>query len=485
MRKCWKRLLAMIGAGCLLLGAWTVPVMAAGQVTEQQALSHLDDELYLVDGFSSHLPVVVIEQEGTASLYAENQPLDAATLATGSAQKATYTEQWSPDATAGIPARDKTDYTLEFSGEALDSWTGALWDSTVQNGWFLLGGLYDKSLMRNYLALSLAAELDIAAYEVRYCEVFAATEGGYEYRGVYLLAASLPTGAQHIQRGGNYWDADSTPLDTYAIRQGMVAEGLYVPSLYSMDEESLNAMEQRLDRAERTIYSADYNEFSRYEDYLDMTKLYDYFILYELFGNYSAGHLPQYLYNAQTGKLWPVVLADFEYSLDNEQARPLDVYDIEMTHTPYYEPLTKSTHFVNGLMDRYRLLAQDILKSGSLSNRIDEAAALLGEAQLRDWQRWQDVYNGADMYSLDPLESEPGSALPNMNRNTYSYEQEINKLKFTLREHGNYMFEGMSELYQQDNMVGSDASYVLNTWLLVVFLVIVFASVRFVRYRTR
>lgn len=476
----------------LLLNTGVTSVMAAdeatgvagGEVTAQQALAFLNDEMYMVDGFSSHLPVVVIEQEGGASLYAENQTLDKRLLAAGSSHKALYTEQWSAEATADMPAREKTDYRLHFYGEALAGWAATLWDSPVMNDWYLLGSLYDKSLMRNYLALTLAAELDISVYEAHYCEVFVATEKGYEYRGVYLLAAPVLTTNQHIQRG-NYWDADSIPLSTYATRQGFVAEGLYVPSQYRMDEESLHTMEQRVDKAERTFYSSDYNEFSQFDDYLDMEKLYDYFILYELFGNYSAGYLPQYLYNAQTGQLWPVALADFEFSLDNERDRPLDAYEIEMIYTPYYVPLSKSTHFVNGLLRRYRLLVQDVLKSSNLADRIDQVAALLGEAQLRDWQRWEDIYNSADMYNLVPEEREGDSTLPVMNRNTYSYEQEITKLKFTLREHGNYMFAGVSALYQQDNMVGDNANYVTNTWLFLGFLLVVFLSIRFVRYRMR
>lgn len=472
----------LVGFLILLSCLLAAPVLAA---PEEEAQAYLDDSFRLVDGFTSHFPVVTIEADGQAGLFQENQSLTNALLGGRSQTQATYSEQWSEEARAGKPKRVKADYSLKLPDAAATQWGDALWGEPVLGDWYLLGSMYDKSLMRNYLALSLATEMGISSYRSHYCEVFVAVPGGYEYRGVYLLAAPLKEDYYQLQRG-NYWDLDSTPLDTYALRREMVGDGLYVPSLYGhLDEGTRSRLEAGMDEAEAHIYSYDYNEFSQYEDYLDIDKVYDYFILYELFGNYDAGFLPLYAYDLTTDKFWPIVLADFEYAVDNEGERPLDLYEIDMVHAPYYAPLSKNIIFVDGLISRYTLLAKDLLRGDNLSVRIDSIVKLLGASQLRDWARWQEVYAGPDMYELAPAENPVDSTSPELNRNTYSYEQEINKLKFSLREHGNYMFNGLSELFQQDNMVGSDGHYVMNTGFLLVFLAVVIASVRIARAYAR
>ncbi|MDL2273508.1 CotH kinase family protein [Oscillospiraceae bacterium OttesenSCG-928-G22] len=450
----------------------------------RESLASLDDEFYLRGSFQTHLPVVVIGEGNVAGFFTEDEPLTAKAINRGTLVRGDCTVQWSEGALEGKPKREKADYSLHITGNCKTALEEKFWGEPVLDDWYLLGGMYDKSLLRNYLALTLAEEMDIAVYRVKHCEVFVEGESGYRYEGVYLLAAPAVTDSYHIQRG-NYWDADSLPLDTYATRRRLVSEGLYVSSMRPVDAAEFSKMEFYVDSAEACIYSSDYNEFSKYKQYLDLTKVYDYFIVYELFGNYSAGHLPRYFYSSESHKLWPVVLADFEFAVDNEQTRPLAADDMEMIFTPYYQPLTKSYNFLDGLVRRYHLLKQDTLKNSNLAARIDRIAADLGESQERDWQRWSAMYNSLDMYDLAQTENPLGPEYPPLNRNTYFYEQEINKLKFTLRNHGDHMFSGIAELYTQDDMVGNDASYVLNAGFALLFLGVIILSVRVVRHRTR
>lgn len=461
-------------------GAETLP---PAEPAGEAALDRLDDRFLMEDGFRSHLPVVILREDAAADFYGEGEALSAGLLAKPTDMSGGYAQRWSESGADGRPDREKADYSLQFSEETAAALGTRLWDSPVRDEWYLLGGMYDKSLMRNYLALTLAGEMGSAAYLAHYCEVFTAGEEGYRYQGVYLLAAPADTGDYHFQRG-DYWHDERTPLDTYATRNGLLSEGLYAPDLYEADAAVLAGLEETVDMAETSIFSGDYNEFSKYSSYLDMEKVYDYFILYELFGNYAAAHLTHYVYDADTHTFWPAALADFEFSVDNEQDAPMDFQALGMIHTPYYSALIKSVPFVNGLQERYRLLSQELLKSSNLSRRIDQIAAFLGDSQIRDWQRWQQYYDGPEMYRLDAGPPAEDGA-PAFDRNTGTYAQEINKLKVSLRQHGLYMFNGISQLFQQKNMAGRDASYVRNAWFLSAFLVVVFLSVRIARRRTR
>ncbi|GEM_PF-5130173 len=450
----------------------------------QDALTYLDDDFYMKDGFSTHLPVVVIDDVNTVNFFTEGSELTTALLQKGSTASGVYTEQWKEAAAEGKPEREKTDYNVTVTGESHTELESVLWDRPVMDEWLLLGNMYDKSLLRNYLALTLAGELDISNYLVQYCELFAEYDGRYQYQGVYLLAAPVETEEYHLQRG-NYQDTNSKALVTYASENSWFDHQLYVPSVYSLEDHTFMSVENRISLAERSILSADYNTFSKYGEYLDLTKMYDYFILYEMFGNAASGHLSHYLYDSGSGRFWPVALADFEYSVDNGQLSPLEADSFDMIFTPYYQPLSKSINFVDGLQDRYQELKLGLLKSSSLNLRIDDIVASLGDSQRRDWARWDEVYQGDEMYTLAVKAADPDSTGPDLNRNTDSYAQEINKIKFSLRHHGNTMFGSIAELYEQKNMTGNDAGYVTNTLLFLLFLAILSGSIYIAGRRLR
>jgi hypothetical protein len=163
---------------------------------------------------------------------------------------------WSESPSPGKPKRIKIDYELEIAPEDLPEMGDAVWDAPVYGQWYLLGGMYDKSLLRNYLALTLANEMGSAGYLVQYCELFTEIDGKMQYQGVYLIAAPQETTNYHFQRG-NYWDEDSVPLNTYATERGLLNEGLYVCSINGLDEARFNQLREGVNSAEQSIYSWD------------------------------------------------------------------------------------------------------------------------------------------------------------------------------------------------------------------------------------
>lgn len=488
MKKFAGRVVAYCCALALMMAAMC-PIFAEAteygwKNTRESAVEYLDEDFYAKPGFQSTLPVLVLGRDEKVDFYLENGTLDQ-----GSDYQAAYHPE--PDDTDDSEEdREKADYRLSFSANTHTALGENFWQEPVTNEWYLLGNMHDKSLLRNYLALSLAGEMHEDVSKVQHCEVFLEDAGGLRYQGVYLMVAPAETKRVSLHRGSTKQQG-STALDTYAERDGFLEEGLFITSdtSQSVEADVARQIEQGIDTAERSIYAADYNDFSRYVNYIDTEKLYDYFLLYELFGNYGDVYIASYAYDLDSNLLWPKVTADFEDALDNAQLDPMDSLDVRLMDAPYYMALVKNTNFINGLIERYKLLCQTVMKSSELEERVDRAVEQLGSAQKRDWFRWEAAYNGVDMYWLDPVGISDADTAATRDeppdRNTYSYEQEINKLKYILREHGQYLFLGMSTLYDQDNMIGDDAPYVRNTWMFLVFLIIFVVSIRIVRHRTR
>lgn len=481
----WKSYIAILLLFCIVFAAtasaedthtdqgWVDPVI--------EATAFLDEDFHAVEGFSSHLPLVVLERNGTANLFYSDGTDTFYSVSASPSTRGKWAVQQELNAFA---EREKLNYHLTFAEGGYEELASILWDRPVTSQWQLLGSMHDKSLLRNYLALTLAAELYDDVYRVQYCEVLVHDNADYLYQGVYLLVAPPADGYQRVQR-----DLFSTVVDpqvhgqevsTYAGRQGFLPP-LYVPLTDTVTVD-ITQLEGGISEAESAVYSSDYNQFSKYERYFNMERTTDYYLLYELFGNYMGAMLGTYAYDANTNTFWPAFYSNFEYALDNVPWDPFDFQQVMMTERPYYPQLVQSSIFVQDLVDRYKALAKGILDSTKLEDRIDETVDYLGAAQTRDWQRWNSAYAGTKMYYLRPDEGAEDGAVV-LDRNTYTYEQEIVKLKFLLRRHGEYIVAGISELFTQEDMVGEDAYYVRNTLMAVIFFILAIASVVFVRRR--
>lgn len=443
----------------LLAGMMFSPITTSAAEYNSNPEEYLTEDFYMEDGFSSTLPVLILKEDGTVEFFCANDQLSPEDL--NSEMKGNYTE--SEDSVTdtmvsvtdeiSLPKRSKKDYDLSFTSDVEALAEELLWEGPVFENWYLFGNMFDKSLLRNYLALYLAGQLSDTAALVQNCEVFREDENGYAYQGVYLIVAFPET---------DYYEGSDED---------------------QQEGERNAAAEEIISMADKYIFSTDYNEFVKYEQYLDMEKVYDHFIINEMFGNYHEDQTAGYMVDLDEKKLWPTIDPNFEFSLDNDPNTPMEIDEIRIQENTYYQALTKSINFLEQARKRYQSLSNDVLSMKNIFKVIDEAVSELGDAQARDWQRWEHVYE-SNLLGEGKEEAAQDDSVKR-NRNTKTYEEELVKLKYTLRSHSQYIVYGIDELLGEDDMVGEEGSYVRNTGMVMVTLVILFGSIILVKYYTR
>ena len=157
----------------------------------------------------------------------------------------------------------------------------------------------------------------------------------------------------------------------------------------------------------------------------------------------------------------------------------MELAEIPLAQTPFYADLIKSMDFVDTLKRRYKELASGSISANRLIDLIDSTVEYLGPAQARDWARWEYRYQYDPLTSLEPYST--GGSEPARLRQTKSYEQEITKMKYVLREHSLQIAEAIPLLYSEKGMITKADNYERNTRLFVVFFAVFMLAIAFAK----
>ena len=265
---------------------------------------------------------------------------------------------------------------------------------------------------------------------------------------------------------------DSIMLNTTAALEEQCygwLEVQYPPKKY-IDENLYNYILNDVEKIEQTLYSDDPEKFSNYRRYIDEDSFIDYFIINEFFMNYDAGSNSTYYYKDHGDKLKIGPVWDFDQALDNYSGELAEVRKTVFQSKPWFERLVKSETFTKKLLKRYKELREDILSDENIEAKIDSIVEYLGDAQKRDYIRWQDQYV---KINSTPLEDENGFTVY---RDNLTFEEQIFKVKGLLKLHGFHMQKSLKELTytSMDNMR-------LYSGLAIIFLITFFSSIIIVR----
>ena len=479
----------------------TVPVSANSNVPDSAGEElYLEDNLYAAPEFSSHLPLVVIEfkdKDDPAYVALESNwlkdewfnnsvisiydKIDGGENAIQAEPNLTVISKIQMLADWETESREKHDYYIRLEDGSGQAQAHELLGLSAGSEYWLLGSIYDKSLIRNYLGYTLAAEIMDNAPKVQFCEVLLQTEEGLLYQGVYLLIERTyaETGV-YIKRLPE--ETGGIPLYTQYTQTVSGLGSLTIP-FYEQEqtEEEILQLTQDLSYIEDILASNDTNRFLQYKNLIDEESFVDYFIVNELLGNYDAALNTFYSYQntdnhlLQAGPVW-----NFERSLDNEVDTPMELDQIPLAEAPFYADLIKSMDFVDALKSRYKQLETGSASADRLTKLIDSTVEYLGSAQARDWARWEYIYQCDPLMTLAEYPSD-NTDNPSRLRQTGSYEQEIVKLKYVLREHSLQIAEEIPTLYSGDNLITLADNYERNTMLFIGFFVVFIAAVALAR----
>lgn len=462
---------------------------------EEDALSHIRSDFTVDTGFTSHLPLVIIDTNGVEppiNTHADEQgqfvaieglePYVDGTISVINNEEGINVLTDMPQVSSQMRIKrrgnssmlyEKAQWMIKLVTESGEDHDVDILDMGEEHEWILNGSMFDKSMLRNYLAYSLASEIMPCAPDYRYCEVLVKNGDIYEYKGVYLLGESIKQGENRVDiaeyREGDAFNSylvrrdryeeDANMLDTYGRENGFSSEylGLLYPTKTLATEQIISYVEKDINEVERVLYSDDPKVFATYPEVIHVDSFVDYFLLNEFLGNYDAGNNSTYCYKDIGGKLTMGPVWDFDQAMDNYRFESLKTDTLAFQTKPWFDRLCKDRYFVEKLKKRYFELRRSTLSEAHVMDKIDEIVAYLGGAQEREWYRWGHWYATENKYSLLSEMDEDGTTVI---RNATTYENEIYRIKTALREHGEQIPQLLSSLEKV-----ADQSTGLESWM--------------------
>lgn len=445
-----------------------------------------NEELYLSEEFSTNLPLIIIDTNSIKPLESSvwndekryfvsiEDPYVDGTIKIIDNKNASNTlnEEADLETLCRIKTRgnssvvyDKKQYQIKLVNEKNENVKKNLLGMGKENEWILNISFVDKSLLRNFLAYSVAKEIMPYTPDVRFCEVIWKEGEKYCYKGVYMLMESIKDGKNRVNLPEVYDNSKFTPalirrdrynpngvmIENYATKNELSLGCLEIkyPDKDKITEKQINNITQQIDRFEEKLYSATWKEFVKYREYVDMDSFVDYFILNEFFLNYDAGYHSTYCYMQNDGKISMGPVWDFDQAIDNSYRRVANLYTTAFHSAPWFDKMLQDPVFTKKIIERYTELRKKILSDKAIESYIEEAICYLGEAIDRDWSRWGYYY--LDEKYMLVQEAVYGT------RNTCNHEAEVERILYILSEHGNWLDENIDSLYQYKMISLEDA----------------------------
>ena len=302
----------------------------------------------------------------------------------------------------------------------------------AESDWVLYAPYQDKTLIRDVLAFELSNQMGRYAPRTRFVELFVARVGmpltKNDDFGVYVLIEKIKRGKDRVNiaklgpedtaepdiSGGYIFKRDHGSMSGMGRGWGFSPPpprptddgvGFKTPRdlrLFFVDpsENELTAAQRNwlaryVTRFEDVLYSANFaNPTEGYAKYLDVDAFIDHFWLVEMSKNIDAFRYSSYLHKPRNGKITMGPCWDWNLSFGNA-----DYYGGEETHGWYYtnlrdieicwvNRLRDDPEFVQRQIDRWTELRRDVFAPERLLRRVDELAAQLQEAQVRNFRRW-------------------------------------------------------------------------------------------------
>lgn len=390
---------------------------------------------------------------------------------------------------------DKKQYLIKLLDEDGRSERKNILEMGSDNEWILNVSFIDKSLLRNYLAYTAADEVMPYSPDVRFCEVLWKVGDVYCYEGVYMMMESVKVGKHRVDLPQYTDNGTITPallrrdrynvnglmLDNYATQNELTPGYLDIeyPDKDVITEKGIHNITEQVNRFERALYADSWDEFIAYRQYINMDSFVDYFILNEFFMNYDAGHNSTYLYMDYSGKINMGPVWDFDQAMDNNATQSAILDTTAFHSAPWFDRMLQDPIFTDRIIKRYAELRTSILSDESIEEYVRATTAYLGKAIERDWARWGYYYKDGNYLKPDPFDGKE--------RNTFTYEQEVERILNVLSVHGAWMDEHLDSLYQFSKISLEEAETQLlgeksdiRPALAVVFIAVFLVSVKLV-----
>lgn len=270
--------------------------------------------------------------------------------------------------------------------------------------WVLLANYADKSLVRNFVAYSVAAEFTSLKFTPHQYPVQLYLNG--EYLGVYGLGEQVETGSGRLVLD----KPDSSPDTSFfvevnmridsAVQGGVEGRDFFkTPSGIKIeyktpDSDEISgpqkaAISAFMAEAEKAVLSG-----KGFDAYLDVATFVDWLIVEELFKNQDSIFLSSvYLSRQRAGKLAIGPIWDFDLSAGNSDYGAIGAVPVNSPegwfplYSEWYSGLYADREFRKRVVARWFEMRAALEKK--TFSALDEFAALTGEVQADNFSKWK------------------------------------------------------------------------------------------------
>jgi len=436
----------------------------AGLFLGDTQLSPVETRIFLaleetLASFDSNLPIVLIDSQGYDFSSDSDprtdypaQPVCASFFEIGEGGRAAVSDAEQFIGRAGMNVRGASSKTWPKKQFKFETWDEVDNDRDVpllgmpaDSDWILHAPYFDKSLMRNELVYHWWAQLGYYSPRTRFVEVFLNTDPSQpfsmdHYQGIYVLTEKIKRSPDRM----NVARVEADDLAEPEITGGYIAqatnlnqdwvsgEGTRYKYVEPSRDDPLTAQKTWLrdyvETAEDSVYAANFADpVNGYAKYLDVPSQIDYDILRELSRN--ADGASTFFSIERGGKLKMGPLWDYNQALGLSSLGSVDLgnswetfgwngYYMRAGHwLAWWDKLDDDPNYQRAWNDRWVSLRESTLTTDALLGRIDSTAALLDEAQGRNFEKW-DILGAVVWAPNGNSRADPGET----GRDTYAKE---------------------------------------------------------------
>ena len=388
------------------------------------------------DNFSSSLPIIVINTQGTEIVDEPKITARMGIIDNGPGQRNELTDAFNAyDGLIGIEGRGsssqtvfpKIGYGLETRlADGTDNQV-ELFGFPVEEDFVLHGPYSDKSLIRNALAYHLAGRLMPWAPRVQMVEVVV----NGDYRGVYLFTEKIKRDRNRV----GIKKLEPEDVSGEALTGGYIlkldkftGEDPELPVLFESDFNADTETDQtirflyhypkpaNINQQQRTYIENWMHNFERvlngdnflnpdngYRTFIDVESFIDFMLINEISRNVDGYRLSTYMYKERDdegGKLHMGPVWDFNLAFGNAnycsgaapQGWGYDFGNIcpdDFWQLPFWwDRMREDPEFIAMLGDRWAELRAGVFSDNQLNATIDSLVAIMDDAPQRNFERW-------------------------------------------------------------------------------------------------
>ena len=369
-----------------------------------------------VQNFNSNLPLVIVDTFGNGINQIDQTLCFSSFIDINDSNRATLTDKADFIGIAGIKIRGQSSTNFPKKQYSFETWNEDQTDKDVsilgfpkESNWVLHNPYSDKTLMRNVIAFQWSDEIGMCAVRTRFVEMFLNTNAGdvstADYVGVYVLMEKVkrdkervditklePTDNTEPNITGGYLllrdkhDPEDVTFTTYS-------EGILIyrdPKGTEITQTQKNWLSNYFSSYLSALYGSNFDDpVNGYAKYIDVDSYIDYHIMAMMPKENDAFWGSCYMYKDRNGKLNMGPLWDYNLSFGNvdynEGWDPMGWFRYYMFSYSY---LFNDPEFRQRYIDRWFSFRENIFRTDKMLADIDKHAALLNEAQARNFVRW-------------------------------------------------------------------------------------------------